>query len=178
MTSKIAGNSIACSMASACQKKREYQSSALLTLCEGNHWFLDSPLKVPVMRKEFLCRDVIMFISSYLHGRVDIKIPSYHWIPIIETRRSHDRLIFIMAVPIPGKTVFYIELPAKPVTIFHSPFRSAARILVSKLSGKRSCPTFVARISRSCRISVRGLGSPWLKEAKIMGDITMTSYDS
>ena len=43
-------------------------------------------------------------------GRLNINMSSYQYrIPIIKIRRSGDRLIFIMEITIPGKTVFILR---------------------------------------------------------------------
>ena len=55
------------------------------------------------------------------------------------------------------------NLPGLPVSSFQSPDRIAARLRVSKLPGYISSPFFIIRISRPCRISLRGLGVPRLE---------------
>ena len=45
-------------------------------------------------------------------ARLNIKMTSYHYtirIPMLKIRRSRDRLIFNMGIPIPGKDSHYIE---------------------------------------------------------------------
>ena len=43
-------------------------------------------------------------------GRLDIKMSSYRYKdPMLKIRRSRDRLIFNMGIPIPEKYGFYIE---------------------------------------------------------------------
>ena len=52
-------------------------------------------------------RIVIILIHG---GRLNIKMPSYSiGIPMLKIRRSRDRLIFNMGIPIPGKDGLYIE---------------------------------------------------------------------
>ena len=51
------------------------------------------------------------FVSSFAvlrpGGHLNIKTPLYQCMdPYDKMRRSHDRFIFIMEIPIPGKTVF------------------------------------------------------------------------
>ena len=44
-------------------------------------------------------------------GGLSIKMPSYQYgvIPMLKIRRSHDRHMFNMGIPIPGKTVFILR---------------------------------------------------------------------
>ena len=57
-----------------------------------------------------------LIICAYMYysqsgGCLNIERRSYQYIgiPMLKKRRPHDRLIFNMGIPIPGKTVFYIE---------------------------------------------------------------------
>ena len=66
-------------------------------------------------------RPILIFcMKPTAGGRLNIKIPSYQYRdPMFKIRRSHDRLIFNMGNPIPGKTVFILE---RALDIFVSSF--------------------------------------------------------
>ena len=55
------GNSIIRSTACSCALWKKHQSSALLALCQGNHWWI--PHKGPLMRKMGSWHDVIMYMN-------------------------------------------------------------------------------------------------------------------
>ena len=51
-----------------------------------------------------------------LGPRLNISIPSYRYrIPIINIRRSHDRLIFILGIPILSKDGFNIKTDPRKI---------------------------------------------------------------
>ena len=50
------------------QRTKKHQSSALLALCKGNHRWPTHPYhQWPVMRKAFLCHDVVIIMASSCH---------------------------------------------------------------------------------------------------------------
>ena len=54
----------------------------------------------------FIC-NVIRGASQYRDTALSVSIK----LPIIKIRRSHDRLIFILKIPIPGKAAFVLKIP-------------------------------------------------------------------
>ena len=61
MASIMNGNSIIRSTACSCALWKKHQSSALLALCQGNHWWI--PHKGPLMQKMGSWHDVIMYMN-------------------------------------------------------------------------------------------------------------------
>ena len=61
-----------------------------------------------------ICNTMTLYDVTVMNVLVAVSISRCHLtsigIPIIKIRRSHDRLIFIMEIPIPGKTVFMLRL--------------------------------------------------------------------
>ena len=95
ITSQITSLPIVCSTVYSDADQRKHQSSASLAFVRGIHRGpVNSPHKWPVTRKIFPFDDVIMLTSI--------------WNPIVEIRRSEDRLISIK-----GRRHLYIELAPK-----------------------------------------------------------------
>ena len=106
MASQITGILIVCSTVCSNPDQRKHQSSALLAFVSGNHrWLVTSLHKGPVTRKMFHlmtspCSETLDLYSYRLIG-TDI--------PIINLRRSSDRLRFIMEIPIPVRWRLFSE---------------------------------------------------------------------
>ena len=79
------------------EDQRKHQSSASLNCAKGKHrWPVLSPHQGPVTRKMFPFDDVIMSLLCL-------------WIPMIKVQRS---FFYVMAIPVPGKTVLMVNLGA------------------------------------------------------------------
>ena len=84
MPTQRINESIVCSSDDSDWKEGKHQSSTLLALCEGNHWWpVDSPYKGTVIWKAFLCYEV-MSHTGRLHAPITANID--FWRPMSLTQ--------------------------------------------------------------------------------------------
>ena len=89
---------------------RKHQSSASLAFVRGIHrWPVNSPHKGPVTRKIFPFGDVIMYHRRHLPHQIRV--------PVLKIRRSRDRLIFNMVIPILVRRHIWIETALRATSI-------------------------------------------------------------
>ena len=108
MASIMNGNSIIRSTACSCALRKKHQSSALLALCQGNHWWI--PHKGPLMRKMGSWHDVTMYMNYMFFP---YRTETVWWQATGRARTTHSTKIRCHASVLRQSSATYRPQPAR-----------------------------------------------------------------